>query len=158
MAHAFTEVPEHMNQFMKQRVRWSFGVLQTFWKHKDALFNVNYKSLGFIALPDMLLFRYIIPFFMPFADLLMLMGFITGNGAKIGVYFLIFVIVDALIAGVSFAFEKENPAKLVWLIPQRLIYRWIMMVVFFKAIRRAIKGELQVWGVLKRTGNVKDLI
>ena len=158
MAHAFTEVPEHMSQFMKQRVRWSFGVLQTFWKHKDALFNVNYKSLGFIALPDMLLFRYIIPFFMPFADLLMLMGFITGNGAKIGVYFLIFVIVDALIAGVSFAFEKENPAKLVWLIPQRLIYRWIMMVVFFKAIRRAIKGELQVWGVLKRTGNVKDLI
>ena len=39
---------------------------------------------------------------------------------------------------------------------QRLIYRWLMMYVFFKAIKRAIKGELQVWGVLKRTGNVKD--
>jgi hypothetical protein len=32
-----------------------------------------------------------------------------------------------------------------------------MMYVFFKAIKRAIKGELQVWGVLKRTGNVRDL-
>ena len=31
-----------------------------------------------------------------------------------------------------------------------------MMYVFFKAIKRAIKGELQMWGVLKRTGNVKD--
>jgi hypothetical protein len=29
-----------------------------------------------------------------------------------------------------------------------------MMVVFFKAIRRALKGELQSWGVLKRTGSV----
>ena len=156
-AHAFTEVPENMKQFMKQRVRWSFGVLQTFWKHKDALFNIKYKSLGFIALPDMLLFRYIIPFFMPIADLLMLLAIISNNGSKIVFYFLIFVIVDAFIAGISFAFEKENPAKLLWLIPQRLVYRWIMMVVFFKAIRRAIKGELQVWGVLKRTGNVKDI-
>jgi len=32
------------------------------------------------------------------------------------------------------------------------------MYVFFKAIKRAIKGELQTWGVLKRTGNVKDTI
>ena len=58
---------------------------------------------------------------------------------------------------ISFAFEKQNPSKLIWLVPQRLIYRWLMMYVFFKAIKRAIKGELQVWGVLKRTGNVRDL-
>jgi len=31
------------------------------------------------------------------------------------------------------------------------------MYVFFKAIKRAIKGELQEWGVLKRTGNVKEI-
>jgi cellulose synthase/poly-beta-1,6-N-acetylglucosamine synthase-like glycosyltransferase/peptidoglycan/xylan/chitin deacetylase (PgdA/CDA1 family) len=156
-AHAFTEVPEKMSQFMKQRVRWSFGVLQTFWKHKETLFNTHYKSLGLVAMPDMLLFRYIIPFFMPLADVLMIIGLITGNVEKIGLYFLLFVVVDAIISGISFAFEKEHPSKLIWLIPQRLVYRWIMMVVFFKAIRRAIKGELQVWGVLKRTGNVKEL-
>jgi len=44
----------------------------------------------------------------------------------------------------AFAFEKENPAKLISLVPQRLIYSWLMMYVFFKAI--------------KRTGNVKDTI
>jgi cellulose synthase/poly-beta-1,6-N-acetylglucosamine synthase-like glycosyltransferase len=153
-AYAFTEAPENMKQFMKQRVRWSFGVLQTFWKHKEVLFNTEVKSLGLIALPDMLLFRYVIPFFMPIADVLMLIGLLTGNYDKIGFYFLIFVLVDSVIASISFAFEKENPAKLIWLIPQRLVYRWIMMVVFFKAIRRALKGELQSWGVLKRTGSV----
>ena len=155
-AYAFTEVPESLRQFLKQRLRWSFGVMQTFWKHKYMLFNNNRRSLGWVALPDMLLFKYVIPFFSPFADLFMFFGLITGNADKIGFYFLIYVIVDALIASISFAFEKENPAKLIWLVPQRLIYRWLMMYVFFKAIKRAIKGELQTWGVLKRTGNVKD--
>lgn len=156
-AYAFTEAPENMKQFMKQRVRWSFGVLQTFWKHKEMLFNTEVKSLGLIALPDMLLFRYLIPFFMPFADVLMLIGLLTGNYDKIRFYFLIFVVVDSVIASISFAFEKESPVKLIWLIPQRLVYRWIMMVVFFKAIRRALKGELQSWGVLKRTGSVGEI-
>jgi hypothetical protein len=32
-----------------------------------------------------------------------------------------------------------------------------MWYVLFKAFRRAIKGELQNWGVLKRTGHVQDI-
>jgi len=32
-----------------------------------------------------------------------------------------------------------------------------MLVVLFRSYKRAIKGELQLWGVLKRTGNVKDV-
>jgi hypothetical protein len=32
-----------------------------------------------------------------------------------------------------------------------------MYIVLFRSFRRAIKGELQNWGVLKRTGNVKDI-
>ena len=157
-AYAYTEVPEQLKQFLKQRVRWSFGVMQTFWKHKDMLFNNNNKALGWVALPDMLLFKYIIPLLSPIADFLMLFALLTGNGGKIAFYFIIYVIVDAFIASIAFAFEKENPFKLIWLIPQRLIYRWLMMYVFFKAIKRAIKGELQEWGVLKRTGNVKDIL
>jgi hypothetical protein len=39
-------------------------------------------------------------------------------------------------------------------VPQRLIYRWIMWLVLYRSIRKAIKGEMQQWGVLKRTGAV----
>lgn len=156
-AIAFTEAPETLKQFYKQRFRWVFGVLQTFWKHKDALFVYRYKALAWIALPDILLFKYIIPIFTPLGDLLMIIGLLTENRSKILTYYLIFLIVDALIAGLAFFFEKEKPWKLIWLIPQRLIYRWLMLIVLFKAVRRAIKGELQHWGVLKRTGNVKDI-
>jgi peptidoglycan-N-acetylglucosamine deacetylase len=154
-AIAYTEAPESVKQFMKQRYRWSFGVMQTFYKHRDLMLNVNHKSLGFIAMPDILLFKYIVPFFTPLADILMIFGLFTDNAAQIGFYYIVFTIVDAAIAALSFLFDKENPLKLIWLIPQRIIYRWLMMVVLFRSFKRAIKGELQHWGVLKRTGNVK---
>jgi len=158
-AIAYTEAPEKLNQFMKQRLRWSFGVMQTFWKHKDLMFNSNYGALGWIAFPDILLFKYIIPLFTPVADLLMVLGLFTESRGKIGVYYLIFMLVDALIGFLAFALEKErNPWRLLWLLPQRLVYRWIMLVVLFRSYRRAIKGELQQWGALKRTGNVKDIV
>lgn len=156
-AFAYTEAPEKLSQFFKQRRRWTFGVMQAFWKHKDALFNSRYKALGWIALPDILLFKYVIPFFSPMGDLLMILGLFTENRGKIAVYYLAFLVFDAMIAGVAFFFEKEKPWKLVWLIPQRLIYRWLMLAVLFRSYKRAVKGELQHWGVLKRTGNVKNI-
>ncbi len=157
-AIAYTEAPESLKQFMKQRNRWSFGVMQAFWKHKDIMFNSRPIALGWIALPDILLFKYIIPFFTPLADFFMFVGLLTGNAGKIGAYYLVFMVIDTAIAAMAFAFEKENPWKLLWLIPQRLVYRWLMMIVLFKAFKRAIKGELQHWGVLKRTGNVKEVV
>jgi hypothetical protein len=121
------------------------------------LFNTNHKALGLIAMPDILLFKYIIPFFTPIADLLMLVGLLTGNADKIGLYYLVFILVDAAVAAIAFAYAHEKPWKLVWLIPQRQIYRWLMLVVLFRALRKALKGELQHWGVLRRTGNVRDI-
>ena len=157
-AIAMTESPETLRMFIKQRFRWSFGVMQTFWKNRDMLFSTKYKSLGWIALPNILIFQYIIPSVIPLADFFMLVGLLTGNAARIGTYYLIFMLVDVAVAVLAFSFEKENMAKLLWLIPQRLAWRWLMWYVLFKSVRRAIKGELQNWGVLKRTGNVKELI
>ena len=153
---AMTEAPETLNQFLKQRTRWSFGVMQTFWKHRDALFNVKYGSLGWCAMPNMLLFQFIIPLFSPLADIFMVIGLLTGNAERIGKYYLIFMLADAAVAFIAFLVEREKLTKLIWLIPQRLGYRWIMYVVLFRSLKKVIKGELQHWGVLKRTGNVKD--
>ncbi len=151
-----TEAPETLQMFIKQRFRWSFGVMQTFWKNRDTLFNWEYKWLGWIAMPNILIFQYLIPFVIPLADFFMFLGLLTGNAAKIGWYYLVFMLVDVGVALLAFSFEKEKKSMLIWLIPQRLIWRWLMWYVLFKSFRRAIKGELQNWGVLKRTGNVKE--
>ena len=156
-ALAFTEAPERLKQFFKQRFRWSFGVLQTFWKHRDVLFNKKYKWLGWLAMPNILIFQYVIPSVIPLADFFMLVGILTGNAGKIIFYYLAFMLFDAGVAILAFRMEKERLSRLIWLFPQRLIYRWLMWWVMFRAVRRAIKGELQHWGVLKRTGRVKEV-
>ncbi len=163
-AISYTEAPETMKQFMKQRFRWSFGVIQCFWKHRDAVFNTKYKNLGMVALPNILIFQMVLPFLAPLADLILVLsliaaglGIIPASLWHIILYYLIFSLVDIAGAALAFAFEKENYKKLWWMIPQRLVYRQLMYYILIKSFNRAIKGELQGWGVLKRTGNVKPV-
>lgn len=153
-AMAYTEAPERLRQFLKQRFRWSFGVLQTFWKHKDLLFSRKQGWLGMLALPNILLFQYLIPAFVPLADLFMLAGLLTGNGGQLLPYYVAFILFDAALGVIAFRMERERMTRLVWLVPQRLVYRWLMWWVLFRSVRRAVRGELQHWGVLKRTGHV----
>ncbi|MGC4100486.1 glycosyltransferase [Ferruginibacter sp.] len=163
-ALSYTEAPESMKQFMKQRFRWSFGVMQCFWKHRDAVFNPKYKNLGMVALPNILVFQMILPFLAPLADLILVLslvaagfGIVPASLNHIIFYYLIFSLVDIAGAALAFAFEKESYKKLLWMIPQRLVYRQLMYYILIKSFNKAIKGELQGWGVLKRTGNVKQV-
>jgi peptidoglycan-N-acetylglucosamine deacetylase len=160
-AVAITEAPETLRQFMKQRFRWSYGIMQSFWKNRDACFNPKYKSLGMVALPNILFFQIILPVLAPLADVMLVIGLIWSRSNpdslhKIEWYYLIFFGIDIMVSVIAFIFEKEKFSKLLWLIPQRIVYRQLMYVILSKAIVKAIKGENQGWGVLKRTGNVTN--
>ena len=161
-AISYTEAPETMKQFLKQRFRWSFGVMQSFWKHRDATFNPKYKNFGMIALPNILIFQILLPFLAPLADFILILsliaagfGIMPASIEHIVMYYLVFTVVDVVGAAVAFTYEKANYKKLLWLIPQRFIYRQLMYYILIKSFNRALKGELQGWGALKRTGNVK---
>ena len=159
-AIAVTEAPETLKQFMKQRFRWSYGIMQSFWKNKEACFNPKYGTLGMVALPNLLLFQVLAPVLAPVADLLFIVSLIWNRNdaesmQKILLFYGLFLIVDVAVSLLAFAFENERLQKLIWLIPQRFVYRQLMYVVLFRSIRKAIKGEVQDWGILKRTGNVE---
>lgn len=154
-AIAYTEAPETLNALLKQRFRWSFGVMQSFWKNRSALFNPKYKFFGMVGMPNILIFQIILPLFSPLADLMMIFGLLGDKPGKILIYYAAFVLIDFLVAIIAFKMEKEDYKKLIYIIPQRFIWRQLMYYILFKSIRRALKGELSGWGVLKRTGNVR---
>jgi hypothetical protein len=49
--------------------------MQMFWKQRQTFLNPKYKGLGLWAMPNILLFQYIIPFFSPLADVIMFLEF-----------------------------------------------------------------------------------
>jgi cellulose synthase/poly-beta-1,6-N-acetylglucosamine synthase-like glycosyltransferase/spore germination protein YaaH/peptidoglycan/xylan/chitin deacetylase (PgdA/CDA1 family) len=163
-AISYTEAPETFSQFLKQRFRWSFGVMQCFWKHRDTLLNKNYKNFGMIAMPNIFIYQILLPILAPLADIILVLsllaasfGIVVASIPHIIFYYLIFTVVDIAGAALAFAYEKENHLKLIWMVPQRLIYRQMMYYILIKSINKAVKGELQGWGALKRTGSVKEM-
>jgi hypothetical protein len=133
--------------------------MQSFWKNKDDCFKPSYKGLGLISLPNLLLFQICIPLLAPLADLMLVFSIFwpdhSGGGSHMLLFYILFLVIDLLISLIAFRFEKLSPWKLVWIIPQRFVYRQLMYVILFKAINEAIKGRSQGWGVLQRSGRAQ---
>ncbi|WP_144561251.1 glycosyltransferase [Bacillus mycoides] len=154
-AYAYTESPEDVKSLIKQRYRWSYGTLQCLWKHRKALFNPKHKTLGYVALPNMWVFQYVLQFIAPLADILMIMGLFGSNPLKVLGFYLVFFAIDLIASLFAFKLEKENPKPLVWLILQRFIYRQFMTYVVIKSVFSSIRGVAVGWNKLKRIGSVK---
>src|SRR5438270_1722171 len=73
-ALAFTEAPINANGLMRQRFRWSFGILQAVWKHRSACKRKG--LLGWVALPNIAVFQILLPVVSPLIDLMFLAGVI----------------------------------------------------------------------------------
>jgi cellulose synthase/poly-beta-1,6-N-acetylglucosamine synthase-like glycosyltransferase/peptidoglycan/xylan/chitin deacetylase (PgdA/CDA1 family)/spore germination protein YaaH len=155
-AYAYTESPEDVKSLIKQRYRWSFGTLQSLWKHRTGLLNPKNKSLGFIALPNMWLFQYFSQMISPFADLLMFLGLFSKHPLKVIIFYLAFFIFDLGTSLFAFRLEKEDPKPLTSLILQRFVYRQFMTYVVFKSVLASIKGVAVGWNKLTRNGSVEQ--
>ncbi|WP_017380287.1 glycosyltransferase [Paenisporosarcina sp. TG-14] len=153
-AYAYTEVPENSKDFIKQRYRWNFGTLQCFWKHKKAFCGIKQKSLGFVALPNMLLFQFVFPLFAPFIDIVFVLGMLSGNIKKSLFFYSCYLLTDFLICLFAFRLEKLSLKPLILLFLQRIFYRYLLLWVSWKSMLAAMKGTRVGWNKLKRSGNL----
>ena len=175
-ALAFTEAPTTANGLMRQRFRWSFGILQSVWKHGSAMRKRS--RLGWIALPNIIIFQIMLPLVSPFIDLMFFFGGVqylvgryfhpesgndAGNFLKLALYFGIFLIVDFMASALAFMLERREPGHgsrnedlslLLHLWLQRFAYRQLFSAVLFKTLKRAIDGKPFAWDKLERTGGL----
>ncbi|MGZ5921466.1 MAG: polysaccharide deacetylase family protein [Rhizomicrobium sp.] len=169
-AIAWTEAPATFGGLGKQRFRWSFGTLQCLWKYRRITFNPRFGELGMVALPQVWLFQIILTTLAPVADLLVVWQLIgqwiaykqhgsefTDTDLKlIGIYYIVFILVDLLAAMVGFLIDRHEDWKLLlWLPLQRFGYRQLMYYVVLRSIATAIRGPFVGWGKLERHGTVK---
>jgi len=168
-AIALTEAPETLGQFLKQRFRWMFGMLQVSFKHLGAMKLRDSKAVGLIALPNILVFQLLFSLVAPVADLVAF-GILVdlawdaatgalrvdaGGGAVFLLLFFAFVLLDTLAAAIAFRHEPgEDRRLLLWVVPQRFFYRQLIYFVAIRAALAAIRGSAVGWGALKRSASV----
>lgn len=170
-AVALTEAPDSLRGLAKQRFRWSFGTLQCMWKHKNALLNPRFGTLGFIAMPNVWIFQVLFPLISPLMDLMFiwtlasaLIGYMEhqkeyahtpSNLNEVMFYYALFLAVDWLGAFAAFLMEKSEPKRLLgWLLIQRFGYRQVMYWVMVKSVFTAIRGAVVGWGKIERKATV----
>ncbi|EKE19411.1 MAG: hypothetical protein ACD_9C00028G0005, partial [uncultured bacterium] len=173
-AIGFTEAPDNVKNFLKQRFRWMFGMLQTAWKYRTVLFRPRFKALGWFAIPNLLIFQIFFPLIAPLMDLMLLVSILsafwqkynnqidfsnTQSFGQILFFYLLFVVVDFLAAAVSFFLErKEDWRLLFWLPFQRFFYRQLIYYVAFKVMITATIGKFVGWDKVERTNTVKESV
>ena len=162
-AIAWTEAPETPGQLIRQRFRWTFGTLQSFWKHSDTLFRRKYGTLGCVALPNIFVFQILLPLVSPVLDLLFLGSLVlwglaglhvtqiphlwtTEDVQRSVVFFLGFLLIDVLTCVVAFALERhEDWTLLIPVLLQRFYYRQLMYIVLFRSVKEAVSGRPVGW-------------
>jgi len=173
MALAYTEAPTNANGLMRQRFRWSFGILQAVYKHRGVFGRKG--ALGFVALPNIVIFQILLPLVSPFIDIMFAAGAIwyfvqkhfhpdstdPASFHKLVAFFFAFLVIDFLASALAFALERRRPDEKedVWLLSQvwlqRFAYRQLFSVVLFKTLKRALEGRRFAWDKLERTAAVK---
>lgn len=171
-AIALTEAPDSLRDLAKQRFRWSFGTLQCMWKHKRALLNPKYGTLGFVAMPNVWIFQVFFPLISPLMDLMFIwtllfvvIGYFEHQKEyahtpthlnEVIFYYALFLAVDWAGAFAAFMMEKAEQKKLLWwLFIQRFGYRQVMYWVMVKSVFTALRGAIVGWGKLERKATVE---
>ncbi len=173
-ALAYTEAPTKASGLMRQRFRWSFGIMQSVWKHRAAMKQKG--ALGWVALPNVIIFQILLPLVSPFIDIMFVVGAATyfvnkyfhpesANPAsfhRLVVYFALFMVIDFIASAVAFTLERQQPGGKrdflllghVWL--QRFAYRQLFSLVLIKTLKRAMEGGGFAWDKLERTASVRQ--
>jgi len=153
-AIAWTEAPESVRTLAKQRFRWAYGTLQCLWKHRDMVFNWNYRALGWFSLPSIWFFQIILVAITPMVDLFLFASLPFGAWNAVLPFVITFLAMDVLLATLACILEREPILRAWRILPMRLIYRPMLSYCIWKAILRAIKGAWVSWGKLERTASV----
>jgi cellulose synthase/poly-beta-1,6-N-acetylglucosamine synthase-like glycosyltransferase/peptidoglycan/xylan/chitin deacetylase (PgdA/CDA1 family)/spore germination protein YaaH len=171
-ALAFTEAPVNADGLIRQRFRWSFGILQAIWKHRGAI--SKHRAMGLFALPNILIFQIVLPLVSPLIDLMFVAGILNyfydkhfhpesasaDSLYKLLAFFLTFLVVDFAASALAFTLERKHPASKgdgwllfhIWI--QRFTYRQLFSVVLLKTVKRAIDGKPFSWDKLDRTAKM----
>lgn len=152
-AIAYTEAPETVHQLLKQRYRWTRGILQAIRKHKKHIYNPTLNFNNTIILWSMFYESLVWPAMNIFVNLFFIaVALFYEKSIFIFLWWIGIAILDIMAAVYCIAAEKEDFR----LVPYAIIYRmvFILLIDITKAMATVEEflGIQMTWGKLERKG------
>ena len=154
-AIAYTEAPEHLLDLLKQRYRWTRGILQSLMKRKAWLVLPKHGA----AIWASLLFMFFEAILWPAANIVGNLVFAVGAleagvAAYVLYWWLLLTLLDVTAAAYTIAMEEED----LGLVPYAVLYRYLFIATIdvtklFATIEEFL-GVRMTWGKLERAGRI----
>jgi cellulose synthase/poly-beta-1,6-N-acetylglucosamine synthase-like glycosyltransferase/peptidoglycan/xylan/chitin deacetylase (PgdA/CDA1 family) len=152
-AIAWTEVPSSLRQLWRQRYRWSYGTMQAMWKNRRAIIERGPSGrFGRYCLTYLTLFHVLLPLIAPVVDVFSVYGLVFLNPVKVTLFWLTFVLLQALAGGYALRLDGERLRPLCILPLQQVVYRQLMYLVTIQSVITALIGTRQRWQAISRAG------
>lgn len=154
-AIAWVESPSRLLDLLKQRYRWTRGILQATRKHKSALWQPRKAGINFFILWYMLFEGIVWPFSTVLGSL-----FFVYIGLQYGVVLFLFywwlqlTMLDVIAASYCVIVEEEEPSLIFYAVLFRLFYITIIDVSKVFATIEEWRGTAMTWGKLQREGKL----
>ena len=155
-AIAWTEAPDELLDLLKQRYRWTRGILQAIRKHSHNLFIFNKAEANFTGVLWYMLFESV---FWPFADLfvavlVVYMSFAQGVNTLLIYWWLLFSIMDVSGALYTILVTGQQKSLAFYAILYRLYFIGIVNIAkVFSTVEEWFQIEMS-WGKLDRKGGI----
>jgi cellulose synthase/poly-beta-1,6-N-acetylglucosamine synthase-like glycosyltransferase/peptidoglycan/xylan/chitin deacetylase (PgdA/CDA1 family) len=154
-ARAFTETPGSWSGLWRQRYRWSFGTMQSVWKHRRAFLRRSEGRIGSIGLPYLVLFQIALPLLAPLIDVFALYGILFLDPVPVVGYWLAFNLLTVAQGAYAFHLDRERP-RVLWAMPlQTFVYRQLMYLVVMQSVASALLGLRLRWQHVERSGDIQ---
>ncbi len=153
-AIAWTEAPMTVGSLAKQRLRWTFGNIQVYWKRRNMMFRPRHGWLGMVVMPYALLSVVVPLVFMPLTYLTAMLSLAAGNWESIALFAGFVAAVHMVISIVAICMAKERAWHLLVVPIYRLIYEPLRTYLLYASFLKILRGKAVGWYRPVRTNSV----
>ncbi|MTH14328.1 glycosyltransferase [Flavobacterium sp. LC2016-01] len=164
----WTEVPSTRQVFLRQRIRWARGLVQTLYLHRNMFLNPKYGRTAFLVLPFFFSFEFLVPIIEFIGIITLISSFIFGIidfqylliiSALVYLFYLSITIISILIDEIlyrSYANYKELIILVAMAAIEPFVYHPINVYASLKGYWYFFTNKEQKWGVMVRKGFEKS--
>ncbi|MDQ6469376.1 glycosyltransferase [Flavobacterium sp. LHD-80] len=164
----WTEVPSTREVFLRQRIRWARGLVQTLYLHRNMFLNPKYGRTAFLVLPFFFSFEFLVPIIEFIGVITLISSLIFGIidyqylliiSALVYLFYLSITIISILIDEIlyrSYANYKELIILVAMVTIEPFVYHPINVYASLKGYWYFFTNKEQKWGVMVRKGFEKS--